>query len=156
MPFFKAGRAQVLLALFISFRVMRITYTLRLRKFTLTGTFLLCELLLNLSPNTSASCSNCLAKRSWVIMILGLTPKCSTESRWEIGQLIGIGVQVGLVIGGGNFPRSALQEAGMDRGDGDHMGMLATVMKRIGDARCAGAFQYLDAGHVGDSRGWGR
>ena len=50
----------------------------------------------------------------------------------EIGQLVGIGVQVGLVIGGGNlFRGAALNAAGMDRVTGDHMGMLATVMNAL-------------------------
>jgi uridylate kinase len=50
----------------------------------------------------------------------------------EIGQLVGIGVQVGLVLGGGNlFRGAALNEAGMDRVTGDHMGMLATVMNGL-------------------------
>jgi len=50
----------------------------------------------------------------------------------EIGQLVGIGVQVGLVIGGGNlFRGAALNKAGMDRVTGDHMGMLATVMNAL-------------------------
>ncbi|MGB0458768.1 MAG: UMP kinase, partial [Porticoccaceae bacterium] len=49
-----------------------------------------------------------------------------------IGQLVGIGVQVGLVIGGGNlFRGAALNAAGMDRVTGDHMGMLATVMNAL-------------------------
>jgi uridylate kinase len=46
--------------------------------------------------------------------------------------LVGIGVQVGLVIGGGNlFRGAALHAAGMDRVTGDHMGMLATVMNAL-------------------------
>jgi uridylate kinase len=50
----------------------------------------------------------------------------------EIGQLVGIGVQVGMVIGGGNlFRGAALNEAGLDRVTGDHMGMLATVMNAL-------------------------
>jgi len=50
----------------------------------------------------------------------------------EIGQLIGIGVQVGLVIGGGNlFRGAALHAAGMERVTGDHMGMLATMMNGL-------------------------
>jgi uridylate kinase len=50
----------------------------------------------------------------------------------EIGQLVGIGVQVGLVIGGGNlFRGAALSAAGMERVTGDHMGMLATVMNAL-------------------------
>jgi uridylate kinase len=45
---------------------------------------------------------------------------------------VGIGVQVGLVIGGGNlFRGAALNQAGMDRVTGDHMGMLATVMNAL-------------------------
>jgi len=45
---------------------------------------------------------------------------------------VGIGVQVGLVIGGGNlFRGAALSAAGMDRVTGDHMGMLATVMNAL-------------------------
>ena len=62
----------------------------------------------------------------------GIDPKVLDRMALEIGQLIGIGVQVGLVIGGGNlFRGAALQEAGMDRVTGDHMGMLATVMNGL-------------------------
>ncbi|MCW8331335.1 UMP kinase [Photobacterium sp. SDRW27] len=50
----------------------------------------------------------------------------------EIKELIELGVQVGLVIGGGNLFRGAgLAEAGMNRVVGDHMGMLATVMNGL-------------------------
>ena len=46
--------------------------------------------------------------------------------------MINIGVEVGLVIGGGNIFRGAgLAEAGMERVTGDHMGMLATVMNAL-------------------------
>jgi uridylate kinase len=62
----------------------------------------------------------------------GIDPKVLNRMALEIGQLIGIGVQVGLVIGGGNlFRGAALSEAGMDRVTGDHMGMLATVMNAL-------------------------
>ena len=62
----------------------------------------------------------------------GIDPKVLDRMALEIGQLIGIGVQVGLVIGGGNlFRGSALSAAGMDRVTGDHMGMLATVMNAL-------------------------
>lgn len=62
----------------------------------------------------------------------GIDPKVLDRMALEIGQLIGIGVQVGLVIGGGNlFRGAALHEAGMDRVTGDHMGMLATVMNGL-------------------------
>ena len=62
----------------------------------------------------------------------GIDPKVLDRMSLEIGALVGIGVQVGLVIGGGNlFRGAALHEAGMDRVTGDHMGMLATVMNGL-------------------------
>ncbi len=62
----------------------------------------------------------------------GIDPKVLDRMALEIGQLIGIGVQIGLVIGGGNlFRGAALQAAGLDRVVGDHMGMLATVMNGL-------------------------
>ena len=63
---------------------------------------------------------------------IGIDPKVLDRTALEVGQLIGIGVQVGLVIGGGNlFRGAALNEAGLDRVTGDHMGMLATVMNAL-------------------------
>jgi len=62
----------------------------------------------------------------------GIDPKVLDRMALEIGQLVGIGVQVGLVIGGGNlFRGAALHEAGMERVTGDHMGMLATMMNGL-------------------------
>ena len=62
----------------------------------------------------------------------GIDPKILDRMALEIGQLVGIGIQVGLVIGGGNlFRGAALQKAGLDRVTGDHMGMLATVMNAL-------------------------
>lgn len=62
----------------------------------------------------------------------GIDPKVLHRTCLEIGQLVGIGVQIGLVVGGGNlFRGAALQAAGLDRVAGDHMGMLATVMNGI-------------------------
>ncbi|KZY87431.1 UMP kinase, partial [Oleiphilus sp. HI0071] len=62
----------------------------------------------------------------------GIDPKVLDRMALEVGQLIGIGVQVGMVIGGGNlFRGAALNAAGMDRVTGDHMGMLATVMNAL-------------------------
>jgi uridylate kinase len=62
----------------------------------------------------------------------GIDPKVLDAMALEIGQLVGIGVQVGLVVGGGNlFRGAALQQAGLDRVTGDHMGMLATVMNAL-------------------------
>ncbi len=50
----------------------------------------------------------------------------------EVKELVELGVQVGVVIGGGNLFRGAgLAKAGMNRVVGDHMGMLATVMNGL-------------------------
>ena len=62
----------------------------------------------------------------------GIDPRILDQLALEIGQLVGIGVQVGIVVGGGNlFRGAALQSAGLDRVTGDHMGMLATVMNAL-------------------------
>ena len=62
----------------------------------------------------------------------GIDPKVLDRIAVEVGQLIGLGVQVGMVIGGGNLFRGAeLHAAGMERVTGDHMGMLATVMNAL-------------------------
>jgi len=50
----------------------------------------------------------------------------------EIGQARKLGVEIAIVIGGGNLFRGAgLAQHGMDRVTGDHMGMLATVMNAL-------------------------
>ncbi|MEM8500480.1 MAG: UMP kinase [Pseudomonadota bacterium] len=62
----------------------------------------------------------------------GIDPKVLDQMAAEIGKLVDLGVQVGLVIGGGNlFRGAALSAAGLDRVTGDHMGMLATVMNGL-------------------------
>lgn len=62
----------------------------------------------------------------------GINPQILDRMALEIGQLVGIGVQVGLVIGGGNlFRGTELHKAGLDRVTGDHMGMLATLMNAL-------------------------
>ncbi|MQM36964.1 Uridylate kinase [wastewater metagenome] len=62
----------------------------------------------------------------------GIDPKVTERLATEIKELIARGVQVALVIGGGNIFRGAgLAAAGMDRVTGDHMGMLATVMNAL-------------------------
>ena len=62
----------------------------------------------------------------------GIDPRVLDSMALEVGQLVGIGVQVGLVIGGGNlFRGAALSAAGLDRVTGDHMGMLATTMNAL-------------------------
>jgi uridylate kinase len=70
----------------------------------------------------------------------------------DIAELVAKGIQVGVVIGGGNIFRGAgLAGGGFDRVRGDHMGMLATVMNSLAmqdqltklniDARTLSAFR---------------
>lgn len=62
----------------------------------------------------------------------GIDPSILDRMAQEIKELIELGVQVGVVIGGGNLFRGAgLAKAGMNRVVGDHMGMLATVMNGL-------------------------
>jgi uridylate kinase len=62
----------------------------------------------------------------------GIDPKVLDRIAFEVGELIKLGVEVGMVIGGGNLCRGkALSNAGLGRVSGDQMGMLATVMNAI-------------------------
>ena len=62
----------------------------------------------------------------------GIDPSILDRMALEIKELIEMGVEVGVVIGGGNLFRGAkLAKAGMNRVVGDHMGMLATVMNGL-------------------------
>ena len=62
----------------------------------------------------------------------GIDPAVIDRMAFEIGELVKLKVQVGLVIGGGNFFRGeALSAAGIGRITGDQMGMLATVMNAL-------------------------
>ena len=50
----------------------------------------------------------------------------------QVKEVVDLGVQVGIVIGGGNIFRGVSQgAAGMDRANADYMGMLATVINAI-------------------------
>ncbi|MHB1616517.1 MAG: UMP kinase [Metallibacterium sp.] len=62
----------------------------------------------------------------------GIDPIVLQRVAGEIAEAHGAGVQIGVVVGGGNIFRGAgLAAAGMDRVTGDHMGMLATVMNAL-------------------------
>jgi uridylate kinase len=67
----------------------------------------------------------------------GIDPKIINRLASEVKEIVEAGVQVAIVIGGGNIFRGAgLAQGGMNRVTGDHMGMLATVMNSLamGDA----------------------
>jgi len=54
------------------------------------------------------------------------------EVAGEIGEVHKLGVQIAIVVGGGNFFRGVAQQAKeMDRVSADHMGMLATVINAL-------------------------
>ncbi len=62
----------------------------------------------------------------------GIDPNVIKRLATEIKEVRDLGIQVGVVIGGGNIFRGAgLAESGIDRVAGDHMGMLATVMNSL-------------------------
>jgi uridylate kinase len=62
----------------------------------------------------------------------GIDPKVINRIAAEIHQIRDMGVEIGIVIGGGNIFRGAgLAKSGIDRVTGDHMGMLATVMNSL-------------------------
>jgi uridylate kinase len=62
----------------------------------------------------------------------GISPEVIARVAADIKGLVNLGVQVGVVIGGGNiFRGEGLARAGVDRVSGDHMGMLATVMNSL-------------------------
>jgi uridylate kinase len=62
----------------------------------------------------------------------GIDPKMLARIAGEISELVELGIQLGIVIGGGNIFRGAgLARAGMDRVTGDHMGMLSTLINAL-------------------------
>ena len=68
----------------------------------------------------------------------GIDPKRLAEYAKEIKEVVEKGVEVAIVIGGGNIFRGVAGAAnGMDRVQGDHMGMLATCINGLALAECA-------------------
>jgi len=62
----------------------------------------------------------------------GIDPKRLNEYAQEIKEVVNKGVEVAIVIGGGNIFRGVAGAAnGMDRVQGDHMGMLATCINGL-------------------------
>jgi uridylate kinase len=62
----------------------------------------------------------------------GIDPAVATQIARDIGEIQALGVQVAVVIGGGNLFRGLAASArGMDRATADYMGMLATVINAL-------------------------
>ena len=60
---------------------------------------------------------------------IGLDPEIVVDMARQISEVVHTGVQVAIVVGGGNFFRGVeLQQHGMERARADYMGMLGTVM----------------------------
>ena len=86
--------------------------------------------------NTKARYSRILVKLSGEALMgggdYGIDPAILKRIAGELQDIVGLGVQLAVVIGGGNIFRGAgLARAGMDRVAADHMGMLATVMNAL-------------------------
>jgi uridylate kinase len=62
----------------------------------------------------------------------GVDPASTARIAQEVHEVAGLGVQVAIVIGGGNFIRGVAASAvGIDRVVGDNMGMLATIINAL-------------------------
>jgi uridylate kinase len=62
----------------------------------------------------------------------GIDPQVTASRADEILEIQAMGVETAIVVGGGNIFRGMAGAAsGMDRGTGDYMGMLATVMNSL-------------------------
>lgn len=62
----------------------------------------------------------------------GLSPKIIKSVAEDIKEVVELGVEVAVVVGGGNIWRGKIgSEMGMDRASADYMGMLATVMNSL-------------------------
>lgn len=60
---------------------------------------------------------------------IGVDPDVVQDVAKQIADVVRSGVQIAIVVGGGNYFRGAeLQQRGMDRARADYMGMLGTVM----------------------------
>ena len=67
----------------------------------------------------------------------GIDPKVMQQIAREIQEVKNLGVEVAIVIGGGNIFRGMVASSkGMDRASADYMGMLATVMNAIALQDC--------------------
>ena len=62
----------------------------------------------------------------------GISPKTLEQIAQEVRDIVKMGVEVGIVIGGGNIFRGvSASTEGMDRASADYMGMLATVINAL-------------------------
>jgi uridylate kinase len=89
-----------------------------------------------MNQNSTPACSRILVKLSGEALLgsadYGIDPAVLKRIASDVGAVQALGVQIAIVIGGGNLFRGAgLARAGMDRVTADQMGMLATVMNAL-------------------------
>ncbi len=87
-------------------------------------------------PETDLPYSRILLKLSGEALMggqdFGIDPEVLSRLAGELREVAELGIQVGVVVGGGNiFRGQGLARAGMDRVTGDHMGMLATLINSL-------------------------
>lgn len=67
----------------------------------------------------------------------GINPAVMKKIASEIKSVHELGVEIAIVVGGGNIWRGVTgEQMGMDRAQADHMGMLATIMNALGLQDC--------------------
>ena len=89
-----------------------------------------------MNQNSTPTWSRILVKLSGEALLggadYGIDPAVLKRIASDVGEVQALGVQIAIVIGGGNLFRGAgLARAGMDRVTADQMGMLATVMNSL-------------------------
>jgi uridylate kinase len=89
-----------------------------------------------MNQNSTPAWSRILVKLSGEALLggadYGIDPAILKRIASDVGEVQALGVQIAIVIGGGNLFRGAgLARAGMDRVTADQMGMLATVMNAL-------------------------
>ena len=89
-----------------------------------------------MNQNSTPAWSRILVKLSGEALLgaadYGIDPAVLKRIASDVGEVQALGVQIAIVIGGGNLFRGAgLARAGMDRVTADQMGMLATVMNAL-------------------------
>ena len=76
----------------------------------------------------------------------GIDPKITGHLAKQVKELLAVGHEVGVVVGGGNIFRGMAGAAGgMERAQADYMGMLATVMNALA---LQDAFEHNDASPI--------
>jgi uridylate kinase len=81
----------------------------------------------------------------------GIDPEVVNLIAGEIKDVVALGIQLGVVIGGGNIFRGleANNDRGIDRTVADYMGMLATVINSLALQSASGICRSCDPGPVG-------